>query len=153
VRASGAFAAYIVTVALGYFLVTGALEFISSLTTPTWLVKAEVQLTDDQGSPISRTQLLDALQVELKPDVVVPAGQYVDVRLIGQEGNLPKLVFHVPGFRDNVVSIDRRNAKIDRRARLIELKDPITLQQVPPYTPDASTTLPEAQAGGPPIAP
>jgi hypothetical protein len=151
VRASGAFAAYIVTVGLGYFLVSNTLEFIRTLTTPTWLVKAEVQLTDDQGNPISRTQLLDALQVELKPDVVTPAGKYVDVKLIGHEQNLPKLVFHVPGFRDDVVNFAHRQVKIDRTARLIELKDPITLQQAPPYNADTATTASEDRTGGPPV--
>lgn len=150
-KASGAFAAYVVTVFLGYSLVNQSLQLIRNMSTPTWRVQAHVDLLDANGNRISDPRLLDALSVELKPDIVVPAGKYVQVTLSGEPSDLPMLIFHVPGFEDGIVNFNEARVTRNPAAGLIGIDNPVELKQPrTPYRADAGDVAVEATGGPPP---
>jgi len=149
-KASGAFAAYVVTVFLGYSLVNQSLQLIRNMSTPTWRVQAHVNLVDANGNRITDSGLLQTLRVELKPDIVVPAGKYVQVTLSGEPSELPMLIFHVPGFEDGILNFNEARVRRKPSQGIIEVDDPVELKQPRrPYRPRAGALAVEA-AGGPP---
>jgi hypothetical protein len=149
-KASGAFAAYVVTVFLGYSLVNQSLQLIRNMSTPTWRVQAYVNLLDADGNKITSSGLLQALRVQLKPDIVVPAGKYVQVTLSGEPSALPMLIFHVPGFEDGIVNFNETRVKRKPAEGIIEVDEPVELKQPrTPYRANAGEVAVES-AGGPP---
>lgn len=70
-KASGAFAAYVVTALLGSILMLKAQDFIEPLMDQDWSITAEVVLLDHQGNPITGSQLetlLHGLTITFLPD-------------------------------------------------------------------------------------
>jgi hypothetical protein len=146
INASGAFAAYVVTVALGYGLVSKTDALIAQLSTPTVELTTDIQLRDNAGREPSNVH---ALIKDLRVEVYPPAEERVYPRLkmrlplLGPE-RWPTLVLHVPGFQDAPIYLDRE-VKQDPGVRdslksSITLKRIVVLEQLPPVAAHKSYT-------------
>lgn len=150
INASGAFAAYIITVALGYGLVSSMDARIDGLSSPTWEVTAEIAFEDNGGQPIRNPH---GLVKDLKVMVDPPLEQWVypemRIRLpLVKPDHWPTLVLHVPGFHEQPVNLAKEDTVRDALKGSISLKRQLVLQQLPraaaetPYTGNGPAILP-----------
>jgi hypothetical protein len=133
VRATGAFAAYVVTVVLGVFLVNNALQLIRQIPQPTWTLNATVELRDNQDKLINDIDLSKTLEVRVMPDVVVATGNLVRMEIPGGSGKKwphPHVWFYVPGFRGTAFNLEKLCEKedVDPYQLSVTIKDPVILK-------------------------
>lgn len=158
-NASGAFAAYIVTVALGYGLVTRTDAMIAGLSSPTWEVSLKVQLKDSDGKPIQHAgSLVKNLKVLVDPPLEQRIYPQVKLRLpLLKPDHWPMLVLHVPDFQEAAIDLaselKEHTAVRDALKGSITLKRTLVLEQLPraaletPYTGGAAAIpAPQAEA-------
>ena len=126
INASGAFAAYVITTILGYFIVQNTMKLINDLDSDVWTASAKIEFVNSDESEITMdTELVNLLQntlnVCMKPvPRVSVAENYVDVDIPKYDKDY-KLVFSLEGFPDvskslgeiDDKSIDRIDKKID----------------------------------------
>lgn len=153
-NASGAFAAYIVTVALGYGLVNRIDALIAGLSRPTWEVSTKIQLKDNEGNPIRHAgSLVKDLRVVVDPPLEQRIYPQIKVRLpLLTPDAWPILVLHVPGFQE--APIDLANELKEHTAVRDALKGSITLKRtlVLEQLPRAALETPYT-GGGPAVQP
>lgn len=137
VKAGGAFAAYIVTVLLGYFLAIGTQRMIVGMTDTTWTVGGNVELLDQNGNPInSDSDLLKSLDVEIHPPPKDVSGHHLDMRVPVEKDDPSGYWIHIsiPEFGANDYSLDASTTdasytvKYDREKRKILIGPNITLR-------------------------
>jgi hypothetical protein len=137
INASGAFAAYIVTVALGYNLVTKTDAMIAGLSSPTWEVNMKVELKDNDGKPLQNAgMLVKNLKILLDPPLEQRGYPQVKVRLpLLKPDHWPMLVIHVPEFQEAPIDLAselrEQTAVLDVLKGSITLKRTLVLEQLP----------------------
>jgi len=127
INASGAFAAYVITTILGYFIIQNTMELINELDSDVWTASAEIEFVDSNDSEIEIDQdlinlLENTLTVLMKP---VPrhsvAENLVDVDIPKYDKSY-KLVFSLEGFPDVTKPLDEiEDDKINHIDRKIDL--------------------------------
>lgn len=145
-NASGAFAAYIVTVVLGYGLVSRTDALIAGLSSPTWEVSANIELKDNEGNSIRHAgPLIKDLRLVVDPPLEQRIYPQVRIRLpLLKPDHWPVLVVHVPGFQEAPIDLARELREDpgvrDALKGSITLKRTFVLEQLPraaietPYT-------------------
>ena len=126
INASGAFAAYVITAILGYFLVSNALFLINTLVFPRWQVVAEVQLHDpnnERYAEVTERQLIqDLLEVTTIPPLLRTSRNSVRMEISSKLDELPQLLFSIKGFYAERFDLrDEKVRTIDKRTRTIKL--------------------------------
>jgi hypothetical protein len=148
VKAGGAFAAYIVTVLLGYFLAIGTQRLIIGMTDTTWTVGGNLELLDQDGKPISGdSTLLKSLDVEIHPPPKDLSGHHLDMRVPVEKDDPSGYRIHIsiPEFGANDYSLDALSAdpsytvKYDRDKRRIDIGPNITIRA--PAAPKAAPSV------------
>jgi hypothetical protein len=163
VKAGGAFAAYIVTVLLGFFLADGTQKMISAMTDSTWTVTGDVKLLDKDGNIVpDADKFLKSLDVEIHPPPRDFSGTRLVVRMPVQKDDPSDYSIHVsiPEFGASDYSFDtlpKSGYKIDRTppgTRHLHISPGIIIQATAPAhsAPNAAgpTLTPLAQNQGPP---
>lgn len=139
INSSGAFAAYIVTVLLGYFLISSTQERIGHLEShiaPTWTLKGVIELRDQNGKTITEPSLLRQVDVSVKPEIFTNANGNIHLLLPGTEtGNLPQLLvsLNVLGFGSetiNLTMLDHYEVKVDNTKKVISFLKPIVVKTI-----------------------
>lgn len=155
-KATGAFAAYVITVILGFFLVNNTHQLIAGMVHPTWTIKAKVELRDINNEKINDRDLLNTLKIGVKPDIVLREENFVQLELPGGEEIRPYLSFYVPNFGKKTICLsdmDSTQLERDKIKKTLSFVDPIIIKVTPEYT--ASYTkadyLQPTQAEGPPL--
>jgi len=134
-NATGAFAAYIVTAGLGYFLVVDTTQLISGITFPAWKIHAQIELLNENKEPIALQEGdLNGLTVTFKPERDQGLGRFFDMRIpLDRPDVWPMIQVDLPGFSSKPVvladEVTDKNAKIDSSKRFIQLPRPIVLNQ------------------------
>ena len=148
INSSGAFAAYLVTVLVGYFVVAPINEAILGLVkapSAVWTVRGNLQLLDNQGIRIEDTKIYDNLSFEFSPEFLVQKNGNMDLKIPELEaGAIPRylITVNVDGFGQKTLSlstlIDNADVEVDATQRLIKLKEPVIVRTVndpdQPYT-------------------
>lgn len=103
VKASGAFAAYVVTALLGFILVQNTQELIEDYkdSEKGWSVTSTIQFLDANGDPIDDSglqSLIEALEITILPDKNVKSGKHVKLLLPEYDEDIV-LLFSVEGYR------------------------------------------------------
>lgn len=167
-NATGAFAAYVVTAGLGYFLVVDTTRLINGMTFPAWRVRAEIQLLNENKEPMAIQQNdLKGLTVTFKPERDQGLGPFFDMRIpLARPNDWPMIQVGMPGFSSKPIvladEVSDKNAVIINSKRFIQLPRPIVLNQnrirdvynplaapLPPVDPTASSSArPMADAHG-----
>jgi hypothetical protein len=138
INSSGAFAAYIVTVLLGYFVVADiketVLDLARSSSSYVWIVRGNLQLQDKNGNKIEEASLFDRLSFDFKPEFLLHKNGNVDLKIPGPaSGEIPHffITINVDGFGQETLTLSKLTedeAIIDWDAHLIQLKKPVIVK-------------------------
>ena len=129
VRASGAFAAYLVIFAGTYILVNRAYEEVSGFQHPAWRLKGHIVLVDKDGREVRAENILRNINIRTDPDQFKVQSYRVQLSIPEIGGDLPAVIFEVENWGKK--EIDLRSASevtIDRSRKIIEIKNPITIK-------------------------
>ncbi len=130
-KTTGAFAAYVVTVFLGFFLVQNTHHLIAQISSPVWTLKTKVALLNHDGSTYSNKYLLETLVVSIEPKLQQVSGDEVILSLPGSKKSweTTRLKFDIPHFGYNTVTISdvAEKAKIDDYELFLKLTNPISI--------------------------
>jgi hypothetical protein len=154
VRASGAFAAYLVVFAASYPLVQTTKETVGGFQRQFWILEGKVKLIGANGKETTSTSLLEKVELLTNPAPFTHNGDIVILKVIESEGDLPLVTAQVRDFGQRV--IDLRHASIaikrDHYLKRIEITEPIIIRETTPGGFDLPTITPQVddgpQAGG-----
>lgn len=135
-RSTGAFAAYVIVVILGFFVVTHTHDIIAGVAQPTWTIKARIELKDEQGQPINDPRLLPFVEVYLKPDLTTKEGNYIKMQVPGTGGELPEYLINlkIPKFGEQTLDtaeLRHGDVEMDEFKRVLRILKPIVIQRAP----------------------
>jgi len=155
-KATGAFAAYVITVILGFFLVNNTHQLIAGMVHPTWTVKAKVELRDINNEKINNRELLNTLKIGVKPDIVLREENFIQLELPGGEEIRPYLSFYIPNFGKKAICLsDMDSTQVERNEikKILSFVDPIIIKLAPEYTTNYTKAdyLQPTQTEGPPL--
>lgn len=146
-KSTGAFAAYVITVILGFFLVKNTINIITSMARPkkpTWTVKATVELRDKENHKIDNLKLLKYLIVSIHPEITTITDDFVQLKLPREEGLWTHnyITFEIPQFGRQTIDIsklDKNNSFSDEPHKIFQIQNPILIradeEETTPYTP------------------
>lgn len=147
IKSGGAFAAYVVVVLLGHFIIDQTQDIIGGMSVCTWTIHGQVLLKDKDDQPVPGNTLLQTLDITLMPDIITKQNQVVDVRIPSQGMGLPNSIlnFSIPRFGYQTIDLQSKNPDfdVDRRRRRIDFKQLVIkqfLQQPPAETPSTNLT-------------
>ncbi len=133
-KTTGAFAGYVITVFLGYFLVQNTQQLIAQMNKPYWDVEVKVLLKNEDGTPYKRqssNDILKTLKVVMDPDVVRINADFVHLKIPGHRDDWKRtdLTFQIPGYGYKTINLydASSNAKFDFYNLTSQLLDPITI--------------------------
>jgi hypothetical protein len=164
-NATGAFAAYVVTVGLGYFVVQNVEDQIKELTTAkVWTVEVPVQLVDSGRKPITISGRITGNDTNFDFDqsLYSEAGGKIFIEVPIENERWRTILVTKAGFQSSEVALqslidtnDPTKVKINWAKRSIEVLEPLILTQVPAglyaetQSPLAESSLAELRAGSP----
>jgi len=156
-KTTGAFAAYVITVSLGYFLVQNTHQLIAQVSSPVWTLKTEVELLNLDNSQYINKDFLETLTVSIDPELHRVSGNTVLLKLPGTKKSweTTQLKFDIPKFGFTLIDIAAisENAEIDDYNLMIKRTDPIKIRANPQmltrYSGDGNTTLAADNSSGP----
>ena len=133
-KASGAFAGYVIVVALGFFLVKNTHAIIAGIAQPTWTIKAKVELRDKDGKRIDDNKLLKFVEVYLEPDPTSKEGNFIKLHVPGTGTTLPDYLvnFKIQKFGEQTIDtsdLDGEEIEEDKFHRVLKIIKPIEIQQ------------------------
>jgi len=161
IKASGAFAAYIVVFLLTAYSWNQTFRSIHSLASESWTVKGRVEVHDAADHKISDPRVLRDVKITFDPDIARANGGRFEVTVPDTNGDLPNLTFSI-GDSGTSPSIDfsdpgEYQIKTDASTNLKTLTKPVVITLLPaqhpyglnkPLTPlPASQTQPVLPSG------
>lgn len=132
VRASGAFAAYVVLLLLTYgLIVKGGLSIIGGMTSASvWTFEADVVAIDEAGQTIPIPETAKELDIAFKPNPHQLGKSKVRVRIPANPDNWPFLTVTVPDFGGAEVDLKKvSSSEINTFKKSIELEAPILVRR------------------------
>ena len=163
VKTTGAFAGYIITVVLGYFLVQNTHHLIAQINNPYWEVSAKVELLNEDGTQYhiqrSNDNLIDTLEVMVAPRLQRVNSGTVHLIIPGSRKNweMTELKFEIPNYGYTQINLKEasKDAIIDEYSLSAQLSQPIKIvvdrQVVEGYNLDNATPL-KASGNGPKLS-
>jgi hypothetical protein len=132
VKASGAFAAYLIVFLVEMPLVNFARDVIRSWQMDYWTIRGSIKLVDANGKDAPKNHFRGAaMEMGTIPDTNT-LGQDVVLKIVRLDGHLPKIRVHLGKFGDGYVDLhDLQKLKhsIDHFSHTIYLSDPIVIHQ------------------------
>jgi hypothetical protein len=133
VNATGAFAAYIVTVLLGWFLVSEVADMIRTRERVSWNVTGKLVLTDPSGGDMAgdsqkRKDLLKLLQVTVVPPQFWSTEDAIVAKTTLNEREPTTLTYTIPHFGSTDRTPNRQNASWDYVTHEVTFHDPIKIR-------------------------
>ena len=132
-KATGAFAGYVVTAILGFFLIQNVVKQIDQMGSSAWTVVVPVKLIDTNAKGIAQLPAVDYVNFDPKFSHVGDQDLYVSFPH-REIDDWPTMSFSMPGFSGGAVDLqrlvaanDEKVATIDRAERKIVVKEPVTL--------------------------
>jgi hypothetical protein len=137
VRASGAFAAYLILFVVAYpWLVSRAEDAISGFQHQFWTIRGQVKLEAKNGGPLESEALLKQIVLKTDPSPYRSDGdaESYSIRMnVPEEAELPTLIFEIPGFGRHTVDLMRSSSdisiSIDNYHKVMEIKTPIIIKE------------------------
>jgi len=141
INSSGAFAAYIITVLLGYFVIADINKTILDLAkmppSAVWRVSGNLQLQDKQGNRIDQAALFKRVSFGFKPDFINQENGQMELQLPEQKaGKIPRyfITVNVDGFGQATICpatlVDDDEARVGFMNHLITLNKPIIVRTI-----------------------
>jgi hypothetical protein len=134
-RASGAFAAYLVVLLLvALYGLPRGFDLLGSMQSPAWRIRGPILVQDHAGNPAKLATEARPLLL-LDPDLAEVAKTTFTVRLPGQPDSWPEVRIGVEGFGwSEPTRLDTwdPNMEIDPFRKLVVIQKPIIIRQFPP---------------------
>jgi hypothetical protein len=132
VRASGAFAAYLIVFACSYPVTTRFEQTVDGFERPFWTIKGRIKLVDANGAEVLSDPLLEKMSVKTVPDPITVESYLVRVNVPETE-DFPLLILDIPDFGRQVIDLRSPDAGItfDHYHKTINITAPITIQERP----------------------
>lgn len=142
-KTTGAFAAYVVTTVLGFFLVSETHQLIAQISNPVWTLRANVDIADKNDQLISNKTIVETLEVTIEPKLLNITGDQVILSLPGTQKSweTTKLKFSIPKWGSTIMYVSdiAEHAKIDKYALFMKSEVPVRIkadeQIIKPYEP------------------
>lgn len=133
VRASGAFAAYLVVFAATYPIIKNMESTFSGFQKSIWTIKAQIQMLDRNGIELTSFDSLSRVNVYTEPKPFSVNGNIVRMKIAEGDGEFPLLVVQAPSFGGKAIPVDRgKSFRFDNYNKTIELIEPIKIQEIAP---------------------
>lgn len=130
-KTTGAFAAYVVTVCIGFFVVKNTHQQIVQMCCPVWTIKGNVKLLNEDHSTYTNQNILETLIVSIDPELQTKKGGNVILTLPGNRNDWDKtfLKFEIPDYGYEIVDLGNvsKRSKIDNYNLLLTLNDTIKI--------------------------
>jgi hypothetical protein len=108
VKASGAFAAYMIVFVVIFPLVNMISDAISSGMRPFWEITGEVKLVE-QDQEIQNMELLEKMDLRTKPHVLGHSGEILTLKIPQDAwGKLPRIQVVIPKWGEHSIDVDRQ---------------------------------------------
>lgn len=140
INSSGAFAAYLVTVLVGYFVIAPINEAILGLVkvpSAVWTLRGNIQLLNNQGVRIEEKSLYKKVSFEFAPEFLVQKNGTMKLEIPEEKaGEIPRylITVNVYGFGQTTMSlsklIDNDDVEVNFTKHLIQLKTPVNVKTV-----------------------
>lgn len=135
-KSTGAFAAYVVTVILGFFLVKNTHAIIAGMVQPMWTIKATLELQDADGKRLDDQSALKYLEVFLTPDLRVKEGRFIKLRVPATGVSNPEYLikFNIPQFGEQTIDTSQLKANeidVDNFDKILSIQKPIAIRHAP----------------------
>jgi hypothetical protein len=131
VRATGAFAAYLVVFAAIYLQISKGMDEIGTFQHPYWTIEGTVNLVNSDGTQIQADPTIKLLSISTSPSPYL-ADDYRVTMYVPETDKIPYLKLEVPGFGHTSLDVrDNPNVRIDTFHKTIEFKTPIIIKQTP----------------------
>ncbi|MEI6847301.1 MAG: hypothetical protein WCK32_04565 [Chlorobiaceae bacterium] len=135
-KSSGAFAAYVIVVILGFFLIKNTHTIIAGMVKPMWTITATLELQDANGKKLDDQAPLQFLEVLLTPDVKVKEGKYIKLEVPAKGIGKPDYLinFKIPQFGEKTINTSQlpsNEVNEDNINLVLNIKNPITIQRLP----------------------
>jgi hypothetical protein len=98
VKASGAFAAYLVVFLLMFAMVNPIKDVIGSGMRPFWEIRGKVKLVDENGKPISGEDLLKTIRFEVDPNPLGHTKGKLSLKIPQERGDFPEIFVEIPDW-------------------------------------------------------
>ncbi len=134
VRASGAFAGYLIVFAATFPLIKNMENTFSGFQRSIWTIKAQIQMLDKNGVELTSIDNFSRVNVYTEPKPFSVNGNIVRMKIAEGDGEFPLLVVQAPSFGGKAIVVDRstRSFRFDNYNKTIELIDPIKIQEIAP---------------------
>ena len=154
-KTTGAFAAYVVTVFLGFFLVKNTHELIAQIGNPVWTLKTNVELLNVDGSQYKNSDLLETLVVSVDPKLQRINGNKVVLSLPGNKRSweTTQLKFEIPNFGYKILDVSEISdkSKVNSYELILKLDEAVSIvaddQITSAYSGGGGETLMSSDAG------
>jgi hypothetical protein len=110
IKASGAFAAYVITTVMGFFIIQHTLCMINGISKQTWIVSAELEFQDENGNVIEEN--LENLEVIIKPEIHNFGSSHV-TSYVPKSGDDTFLWYALGDYRPVDLKLDSENIERD----------------------------------------
>jgi hypothetical protein len=137
VKASGAFAAYLVVFLLITTVVNATKDVIGAGMRPFWEIRGNVKLVDENGKPISGDELLQTIKFEVVPDPLGHAHGKLRLKVPQEGGDFPEIYVVIPGWgKSESIDLNRDSwleqwKKRDSFRKTVDIGD-VKIPKVPP---------------------
>jgi len=140
INSSGAFAAYLATLLISIFSLSGTQDRILNIKNPiepTWTIKGSIELYDVDNKIVNKPNLFDQVDVSIKPEIFTNANGDINFKIPGTtEGTIPQrmITIDVRGFGKGKINLTSINptkcdeASIDYEHKIISFNKPIKIK-------------------------
>lgn len=133
-KSTGAFAAYVVVVSLGFFLIKNTHTIIAGMVQPMWTIKATLELQDTDGKRLDDQSPLQYLEVFLKPDLRIKEGNFIKLQVPSTGVSKPEYLinFKLPQFGEKTIDTSQLKSdeiNEDSFSRVLRIEKPISIQR------------------------
>jgi len=119
VKASGAFAAYLIVFVFIFPLVNMTSDAIGSGVRPFWEITGEVKLIDHHGQEIQNMALLEKMDLRTKPQVLGHTGEILSLKLPQDaRGKLPRIQVVIPKWGEHSIDVSQPYLSMNRNGFL-----------------------------------
>jgi hypothetical protein len=138
VRASGAFAAYLIVFVSSFGFVHWLGGKFGGFQHPSWTLNGEVRLVDKNGKPLTSPALLEKLNLKTRPEIFSSASENENSRIrmrIPEENNeFPLIVLEIENFGRKVLDLSSATIEKSEFEKTLKIVEPITIKERPSIT-------------------
>jgi hypothetical protein len=132
VRASGAFAGYLIIFAAISYPILKSIDIITDFQQRFWTVDGYIELVDANGKRVPpQNEYLKRLIVTTKPEPHTISSDFILLRIVeGQTKRLPRISVAIPGFGEETIDLNsaQEGVKKDLVRKTITFSNPVRIR-------------------------